>query len=65
MDQADFTWDSTPYAEVVASPAASRRSAWNPPAIAVLRTIALILIATLAIRVLLPAAIAAQAAFAV
>jgi hypothetical protein len=64
MDQADFTWDSTPYAEVVTSSVASRRSAWNGPAITVVRTIACILIATLAILVLLPAAIAAQAAFA-
>ena len=64
IDQAEFTWDSTPYSDTVTSPSASRRGAWNGPAIAVLRTIVFIVIATLAILVLLPAAIAAQAAFA-
>jgi hypothetical protein len=65
IDQAEFTWDSTPYSETGPSPSASRRSAWNSPAVAVLRGLALLVIATLAILVLLPAAIAAQAAFAV
>ena len=64
MDQAEFTWDVTPYSETDASPPASRRGARRGPAVAVLRTIVLIVIATLAIFVLLPAAIAAQAAFA-
>jgi hypothetical protein len=64
IDQAEFTWDSTPYSDTGSSPSATRRGAWNGPAISVLRTIAFIVIATLAILVLLPAAIAAQAAFA-
>ncbi|MEA2675263.1 MAG: hypothetical protein QOI92_2455 [Chloroflexota bacterium] len=65
MDQAKFTWEATPYSETDTSPSASRRGTRSGRAVAVLRTIALIVIATLAIFVLLPAAIAAQAAFAV
>jgi hypothetical protein len=65
MDQAEFTWDSTPYAEATPSPTGSRRTAWRGQAVAALRTLTFILIAILAILVLLPAAIAAQAAFAV
>jgi hypothetical protein len=65
MDQTEFTWDSTPYAEPGPSPSASRRRSWRGQTAAVLRGIALLVIATLAILVLLPAAIAAQAAFAV
>ena len=64
MDQAEFTWDVTPYSETDTSPPARRRGPRSGPAVAVLRTIVLIVIATLAIFVLLPAAIAAQAAFA-
>lgn len=64
MDQAEFTWESTPYSETGPSPSATRRSPWSGQAVAVLRAIALLVIATLAILVLLPAAIAAQAAFA-
>jgi hypothetical protein len=65
MDQSEFTWESTPYADAGPLQSASRRGAWGGHAVAVVRAIALLLIATLAILVLLPAAIAAQAAFVV
>jgi hypothetical protein len=65
MDQAEFTWESTPYLETGAARSADRRGAWGGRAIAVARAIAFLVLATLAILVLLPAAIAAQAAFAV
>jgi|GEM_PF-6886015 hypothetical protein len=65
MDQSEFTWESTPYTDAGPSQSAGRRSPWGVGVVAVLRGIALLVIATLAILVLLPAAIAAQAAFAV
>jgi hypothetical protein len=65
MDQAEFTWESTPYQDAVPARSATWRPAWRGRAVALLRAIALLFIATLAILVLLPAAIAAQAAFAV
>lgn len=65
IDQADFTWEATPYSNTGPSPAASRRSAWTGQTVTVVRATALLAIAALAILVLLPAAIAAQAGFAV
>jgi hypothetical protein len=65
MDQAEFTWESTPYSDAASAPAASQHTARSGRAVAVLRAVALLFIATLAILVLLPAAIAAQAVFAV
>lgn len=64
MDQAEFTWESTPYSDAGSARSASRRIGSSSRALAVLRAIVLLVIATLAILVLLPAAIAAQAAFA-
>ncbi|HYK96209.1 MAG TPA: hypothetical protein VE011_10140 [Candidatus Dormibacteraeota bacterium] len=63
IDQAEFIWESTPYSDV-SLPSTTRRSARSDQAVAVVRAIALLVIATLAILVLLPAAIAAQTAFA-
>lgn len=65
MDQAEFTWESTPYQDAVPVRSPFARAPWSGRAAALLRAIALLFIATLAILVLLPAAIAAQAAFAV
>ena len=65
MDQAEFTWDATPYSDTGSAPAAGRRHAWAGHTVTVLRAVAFLVVATLAILVLLPAAIAAQAAFAV
>jgi hypothetical protein len=64
MDQSEFTWESTPYDDSVPARSPSRRSVRTGQTLAVLRAVALLVIATLAILVLLPAAIAAQAAFA-
>jgi hypothetical protein len=65
MDQAVPAWQSTPITEAGFVRAASRRSTWGGLAVTLFRTAALLGIAILAILVLLPAAIAAQAAFAV
>lgn len=65
MEQAATAWQSTSITETVPARAAGRRSTWSGHAVAVLRTTALLVIAILAIFVLLPAAIAAQAAFTV
>jgi hypothetical protein len=65
MDQAEYTWESTPYSDAGAARPAGRRGPWSGHVVAVLRTTAFLLIAILAILVLLPAAIAAQAAFVV
>jgi hypothetical protein len=65
MDQAEFTWDATPYADAAPTRSGSRRTAWRGPTVAVVRAVAFLLIATLAILVLLPAAIAAQTAYAI
>jgi hypothetical protein len=65
MDQSDFTWDATPYTDPIPTPTARRRSPWSGNPAVVLRTTVFLLIAAVAILVLLPAAIAAQAAFAV
>jgi hypothetical protein len=64
MDRAVTAWESTLTAETGSARPASRRSIWSGHLVAVLRTTVLLVIATLAILVLLPAAIAAQAAFA-
>jgi hypothetical protein len=64
MDQSEFTWESTPYDDSGPALSPSRRSVRTGQTLAVLRAVALLVIATLAILVLLPAAIAAQAAFA-
>jgi hypothetical protein len=65
VDQAEYTWESTPYIDSGAARPAGRRGLSRGHVVAVLRTTAFLLIATLAILVLLPAAIAAQAAFVV
>jgi len=65
MDQVPFTWDTTPYAETRSARPAPRRSPWGGPTVAVIRLIAFLVVATVAILVLLPAAIAAQAVFTV
>lgn len=64
MDQVVAAWQPTSVPEAGAAPAASRRSAWGRHLRAGLRITVLLLIAALAIFVLLPAAIAAQTAFA-
>jgi hypothetical protein len=65
MEQAVTAWQSTPTTNTGSARAASRRSTWGGHAVTLLRISALLGIAILAILVLLPAAIAAQAAFAV
>jgi len=64
MDQAAFTWESTPYSDADTPRSERRRAPSSSQVVAVLRAIALLILAILAILVLLPAAIAAQAAFA-
>ena len=64
MDQAVFAWESTPTTNTGSAPAARPRSTRSGHLVAVLRTAVLLVIAILAILVLLPAAIAAQTAFA-
>jgi hypothetical protein len=64
LDQAEYTWESTPYSDAGVARSAGRRGAWRG-LVAALRLTAFLLIATLAILVLFPAAIAAQAAFVV
>jgi hypothetical protein len=65
MDQAEYTWDATPYMDGGRARPARRRGAWGGPTVVVLRLLTLLLVASMAILVLLPAAIAAQAVFTV
>lgn len=64
VDQAAAAWESMLTDANGTAPAASRPSAPRSHAFVALRTIALLILAALAILVLLPAALAAQSAFA-
>lgn len=65
IDLAVPAWRITPIIDAGSARAASRRGTWGGHAVTLLRIAALLGIAILAILVLFPAAIAAQAAFAV
>jgi len=64
VDQAVTAWESMLAAANDLAPAASRRRRVGRHAAGVVRTSVLLMLASLAILVLLPAALAAQAAFA-
>jgi hypothetical protein len=64
VDQAATAWETMLTSANGTAPAASRRPTLGGHAMVVLRTTVLLILAALAILVLLPAAIAAQTAFA-
>lgn len=64
MDQATEAWETMLIDANGAAPAVSRPSTLRGHVVVVVRTTALLILASLAILVLLPAALAAQAAFA-
>jgi hypothetical protein len=64
VDQAAAAWETMLIDASGTAPADSRQRTPRSPMVVALRTIALLILASLAILVLLPAALAAQAAFA-
>lgn len=62
MDRAVTAWESTPTAEAALEAEAGLHSTWGGTAILALRTSVSLVLAAVAILVLLPAALAAQAA---
>lgn len=65
VDQATAAWESMLTEANGDAPAVARSGAVRSPAIVAIRTAVLLVLAALAILVLLPAALVAQAAFAV
>lgn len=64
VDQAAATWETMLIDAHGTAPEDSRRSTLRSPMVVAVRTTVLLILASLAILVLLPAALAAQAAFA-